>query len=237
VGGDYRKLSAAAKAGLEPAAQAAAKTVLSLDDLDKNLSKGIARVGAWEADLTKLAARAGGKFAPLAADLAKLGPDAAAAVHEAVGSSDSRLGGLQGKFTKAGKLISDSTIEGLETSILSPVGTLGGTAADTFWGRVEGGVAEVHQGRHRLDQTVPHRRRAGHVADRGGGVPRDRRDDGGGTTCDPRDDIGPAGPLRVAGRRPAADQRAWVHVGGRVTGADDDPRPSRRRRTVPPDRH
>lgn len=129
----YNKLGAAAKAGLEPAKNAAKQTAQSLGDILSNVTRNNAATKAWLDDLTKLGGREGGRFQPLAAELAKLGPDAAEAVHQAVGASGGTLDKLQNAFGQRAKLMSDPMIQGLEDALGGPgVVNVGALAVGAF---------------------------------------------------------------------------------------------------------
>lgn len=128
---DYRKLSAAAKAGLEPATKAAAATVLSIADVKRNLTKNIADVKEWEKDIRTLSTRDGGRFKELAAELATLGPDAAAALDQATRLGTGALGALQGQFAERARLMADPTIQAFTDMLAAaaPPIAVGTTAA------------------------------------------------------------------------------------------------------------
>ena len=135
--GSYRKLSAAAKAGLEPADKAAKDQIVTLKDLKGNLRANVTAAKDWVADLKSLATRSGGAFQSVAAELAGLGPEGAKVADELVGASDATLREIQGLFAERRKLLGDETVKTL-VAALAPAGDAAGQGfIDGFRGKVE----------------------------------------------------------------------------------------------------
>ena len=127
--GDYRKLGAAAKAGIDEADKSAKNHILTLGELRQNLKGNLADTKAWQADLKRLHDRG---FGDLAANLAQLGPEAALAVHQAALSPDALLRDMQSDFAERGKLMSDETVKSFTDGLTAPMVEAGGKAGDQF---------------------------------------------------------------------------------------------------------
>lgn len=107
-----------------------------LTQLRQNLDANLKAVTDWERDLEAVAGKLGGDAGrDLAHQLGALGPEAAAAVHEALGLSPKALSDLEAKFAERDKIVGDAVSGEFELNVdkvAKPGETLAEILADRY---------------------------------------------------------------------------------------------------------